>query len=220
MRFLLIEDDGMIGESLVRALGQSGYAVDWVQNCADGRESLLQNDYGLLLLDLGLPDEPGIDLLRWLREKGKDLPVLLITARDALDDRVTGLDSGADDYILKPFHFEELEARIRAALRRHEKRAAPLLSSGGLTLDPVTKTCARGDKSFTLSAREYAILYALMEKPGAVLSRAQLESRIYGWGDEIESNAVEYHIHQIRKKLGHDAIRNIRGMGYTVGEKP
>lgn len=220
MRFLLVEDDTMIGENLVRVLKLDGYAVDWVKNCADGRESLLQNDYGLLLLDLGLPDEPGIDLLRWLREKGNDIPVLLITARDALDDRVKGLDSGADDYILKPFHFEELEARIRAALRHHEKRAAPMLSSGGLTLDPVAKTCMRGNKSFSLSAREYALLYALMEKPGAVLSRQQLESKIYGWDDEIESNAVEYHIHQIRKKLGHDAIRNIRGVGYAAGEKP
>lgn len=220
MRFLLVEDDLMIGESLIKALHLGGYTVDWAKTGDDGRESLRQEDYELLLLDIGLPDMSGLDLLRWLRSKENNLPVILITARDGLDDRVKGLDSGADDYILKPFQFEELEARIRAALRRREGRAVPCLSVGDLSLDPATKTCKRGRISLTLSAKEYALLYALMEKPGTVLSRARLENKIYGWHDEIESNAIEYHIHQIRKKLGRDVIKNIRGVGYTIGEQP
>lgn len=217
MRFLLIEDDRMIGESLTRALKLAGYTVDWAENAGNGRESLLQHDYDLLLLDLGLPDGSGLDLLRWLRGKHNTLPVLILTARDSLEDRVAGLDGGADDYILKPFHLEELEARIRSALRRKEGRPQTGLQAGDLFLDPVTRHCRRGDLSIVLSAKEYALLYALMEKPSMKLTRAQLEEKIYGWNDEIESNAVEYHIYQLRKKLGRDAIRNIRGVGYMVG---
>ncbi len=217
MRFLLIEDDPMIGESLAKALKLAGYTVDWAENGENGRESLLQHTYDLLLLDLGLPDMSGLDLLRWLRGAGHTLPVLILTARDALEDRIAGLDGGADDYILKPFQLEELEARIRSALRRKESRPRPELSAGDIVLDPVTRNCRRGDLSIVLSAKEYALLYALMEKPGIKLSRMQLEEKIYGWNDEIESNAVEYHIYQLRKKLGRDVIRNIRGIGYTIG---
>jgi len=217
MRFLLIEDDPMIGESLTKALKLAGYTVDWAENGENGRESLLQHAYDLLLLDLGLPDMSGLDLLRWLRGAGHTLPVLLLTARDALEDRIAGLDGGADDYILKPFQLEELEARIRSALRRKEGRPRPELNAGNLVLDPVTRNCRRGDLSIILSAKEYALLYALMEKPGIKLSRMQLEEKIYGWNDDIESNAVEYHIYQLRKKLGRDVIRNIRGIGYTIG---
>lgn len=217
MRFLLIEDDRMIGESLAKALKLAGYTVDWAETGENGRESLLQHAYDLLLLDLGLPDMSGLDLLRWLRGNGHTLPVLILTARDALGDRIAGLDGGADDYILKPFHLEELEARIRSALRRNEGRPRPELCAGDIVLDPVTRNCRRGDLSVVLSAKEYALLYALMEKPGIKLSRMQLEEKIYGWNDDIESNAVEYHIYQLRKKLGRDVIRNIRGIGYTIG---
>lgn len=217
MRFLLIEDDRMIGESLAKALKLAGYTVDWAETGENGRESLLQHAYDLLLLDLGLPDMSGLDLLRWLRGNGHTLPVLILTARDALGDRIAGLDGGADDYILKPFHLEELEARIRSALRRNEGRPRPELCAGDIVLDPVTRNCRRGDLSVVLSAKEYALLYALMEKPGIKLSRMQLEEKIYGWNDDIESNAVEYHIYQLRKKLGRSVIRNIRGIGYTIG---
>lgn len=217
MRFLLIEDDRMIGESLTKALKLAGYAVDWAENCENGRESLLQHDYDLLLLDLGLPDGSGLALLQWWRSKENSLPALILTARDSLQDRVAGLDSGADDYILKPFHLEELEARIRSILRRREGRLRTELSAGNILLDPVTRNCRRGGLSAVLSAKEYALLYALMEKPGIKLSRMQLEEKIYGWNDNIESNAVEYHIYQLRKKFGRDVIRNIRGVGYTLG---
>ena len=183
-----------------------------------GDAALRTEPYALLLLDLGLPRKSGLDWLRELRRRGDPTPVLVVTARDAVADRIAGLDSGADDYLVKPFDLEELAARVRAVLRRRAGRAEPLLQHGDLTLDPATRQASFNGQPVTLSAREYALLAALLERPGAILSRAQLEQRLYGWGEEIESNAVEVHIHHLRKKLGADAIRNVRGLGYTLAK--
>lgn len=216
MRLLLVEDDIMIGESLAHALRGGGYAIDWVQDGVTAEESLEVSSYALVLLDLGLPGQSGLDLLRKIRRRRDKTPVLIITARDTVSDRVQGLDGGADDYLVKPFALEEIEARIRALLRRSVGQADPLLRAGDLVLDPVTKELSRNDIRLTLSAREYALMFALMERPGKVLSRAELEERLYGWNEEVSSNTVEVHIHQIRKKLGNSVIRNIRGLGYSV----
>ena len=216
MRILLVEDDLMIGESLQQALKQSGHAVDWVQNGLTADKALTVEPYELVLLDLGLPGKSGIEVLRQLRSRGSGVPVIIITARDAVSDRVDGLDSGADDYLIKPFALEELDARIRAAARRRGGRADPLMVCGGLTLNPATREVSYSGQTQVLPAREYALLFALMERPGNVLSRAQLEERLYGWNEEIASNAVEVHVHQLRKKLGVEVIRTIRGLGYLV----
>ena len=173
-----------------------------------------------MLLDLGLPGRDGLDVLRTLRSRESALPVLVVTARDAVDDRVAGLDAGADDYILKPFEISELLARMRAVLRRHGGVATPVLTSALLTLDPATREAsAHGQPPVQLSNREFALLHALMQRPGAILSRADLEDRVYGWGEEVESNAIEYLIHSLRKKLGSEAIRNIRGAGWMVSKQ-
>lgn len=216
MRILLVEDDTMIGESLRHTLKGDGYAVDWVQDGETATLSLKSEMYDLILLDLGLPNESGIDVLNGLRKQRNTIPVLIITARDAVTDRVAGLNAGADDYLIKPFALTELEARIRALLRRKNGHAAPLMVCGEVTLNPSTKELSYKEKTIVMSAREYALMYALMEKSGAILSRSQLEERLYGWNEEVGSNAVEVHIHQLRKKLGADIIRNIRGLGYVV----
>ncbi len=216
MRLLVVEDDLMIGESLQHALKAGGYAVDWTQNGDEALLALKDSSYDLVLLDLGLPGKSGIDVLHSLREKKNNVPVLILTARDTVSDRVAGLDGGADDYLAKPFSLEELEARIRAILRRKSGGSGPLILCGALELNPVTKELACGKTAAQLSAREYAIMHALMERPGAILSRAQLEERLYGWNEEVGSNAVEVHIHALRKKFGKDIIRNIRGMGYMA----
>ena len=218
MRLLLVEDDNMIGEAVRAGLRQEGFTVDWVREAEQGDVALRTEPYALLLLDLGLPRKSGLDWLRELRRRGEATPVLVVTARDAVADRIAGLDGGADDYLVKPFDLDELAARVRAVLRRHGGRAAPLLQHGELTLDPATRRATWKGQPVALSAREYALLAALLERPGAILSRAQLEQRLYGWGEEVESNAVEVHIHHLRRKLGADTIRNVRGLGYTLAK--
>ena len=218
MRLLLVEDDNMIGEAVRTGLRQEGFTVDWVREAEAGEAALRTESYALLLLDLGLPRKSGLDWLRELRRRGDPTPVLVITARDAVADRIAGLDGGADDYMVKPFDLEELAARVRAVLRRRAGRAEPLMQHGDLTLDPATRQATLKGQPVTLSAREYALLAALLERPGAILSRAQLEQRLYGWGEEVESNAVEVHIHHLRRKLGTDVIRNVRGLGYTLAK--
>ena len=218
MRLLLVEDDAMIGESVRAGLRRDGFAVDWVQ---DGRaaEVALANvnaAYDLLLLDLGLPRKEGLEVLKTLRRGGNLLPVLVLTARDSVADRVKGLDAGADDYLVKPFDLDELSARIRALLRRRAGRAASAIQFGELALDPATREVTLKGRQLALSAREFALL----ERPGAVLSREQLEEKLYGWNEEVESNAVEVYIHGLRKKLGADFIKNIRGVGYMVPRRP
>lgn len=218
MRVLLVEDDKMIGESLQFALRKSGYSIDWAEDGETAALSLQNQDYDLLLLDLGLPRFSGIELLERLRAKKNAVPVLILTARDSIDDRVRGLDAGADDYLIKPFALEELEARIRVLLRRRAGRAEAEIAHGALRINPATHQLNYKNKQFILSAKEFALLSALLEKPGAVQSRAQLEERLYGWNEEVESNAVEVHIHNLRKKLGNEIIRNIRGVGYVIGD--
>ena len=226
MRLLLVEDDRMIGESLRAALRLEGQAVDWVRDVAAARATLASERFDLVLLDLGLPPGPGpetvdgLSVLRELRARRDDTPLIVLTARDGPGDRVQGLDSGADDYLVKPFELDELNARMRAVLRRRSGRAQPLLQHRGVTLDPATHQVTRDGEPVLLSAREFAVLEALMARPGALLSRAQLEDRLYGWGEEIESNAVSVYIHQLRRKLGADFIGNMRGVGYFVGGAP
>src|SRR5512137_679963 len=216
MRLLLVEDDRMIGESLRKALRQCGYAVDWVRDgrAADG--TLSTERFDLVLLDLGLPQRDGMDVLQALRARGNRTPVIVLTARDSLASRVQGLDAGADDYLVKPFELDELLARMRAVLRRHSGRAEPAIEVGGVSLDPATRTVSRDGVPLALSAREYAVLEALMLRPGAILSRAQLEDRLYGWGEELESNAISVYVHQLRRKLGDGFIHTVRGIGYYV----
>ena len=226
MRLLIVEDDRMIGDSLQRALRLEGHAVDWVRDAGAADGTLASERFDLVLLDLGLPPgnapgassrpADGLAVLLAMRARHDATPVIVLTARDARGDRVAGLDAGADDYIVKPFEFDELNARIRAVLRRHAGRAEPVLAHGGVTLDPATHRVTRRGVPVALSAREFAVLEALLVRPGAVLSRTQLEDRLYGWGEEIESNAVSVYIHQLRRKLGPDFIRNVRGVGYFV----
>lgn len=217
MRILLAEDDAMIGQAIHDALRDAALTVDWVHDGAMALSTLGHQHYDALLLDLGLPGKDGFAVLHSLRARGSELPVLIITARDALDDRVHGLDGGADDYVIKPFAMAELLARLRAVSRRRAGNAFPLLDNGVLTLDPATRQATRrGAETTQLSAREFALLHALMLRPGTLLSRSELEDRIYGFGEEVESNAVEYLIYALRRKLGQDAIRNVRGIGWMV----
>jgi DNA-binding response OmpR family regulator len=218
MRILLVEDDPMIGKTLQQALQQDGYAVDWVTDGEAGRVAIAtaQGAYALVLLDLGLPRKGGLALLRELRREGNRVRVLVVTARDAVADRVEGLDAGADDYLTKPFSLDELTARMRALLRRDVAREDNVLRHGELALDTAAHTVTKGGRAIDVSAREFALLAALLERPGAALSKAQLEERIYRWGDEVESNAVEVHIHNLRKKLGSETIRTLRGVGYAL----
>jgi DNA-binding response OmpR family regulator len=217
MRLLLVEDDRMIGESLRKALRGSGHAVDWVRDGRAADAALSSERFDLLLLDLGLPQRDGIEVLRALRARGDRTPVIVVTARDTLASRVAGLDEGADDYVVKPFELDELLARIRAVARRHAGRAEPALAVENVTLDPSTREVTRDGVPLSLSAREYAVLEALMLRPGAILSRAQLEDRLYGWGEELESNAISVYVHQLRRKLGEGFIHTVRGVGYYVG---
>ncbi|MBL8416507.1 MAG: response regulator [Propionivibrio sp.] len=220
MRLLLVEDDRMIGTSVQSGLRQEGYSVDWVRDGSAAELAIANGVYELILLDLGLPRKTGLDLLAGLRRKGSVLPVLVITARDSVADRVKGLDAGADDYLVKPFDLDELSARIRALLRRQAGRASPLIEHGALSLNPATHEVFQDGAPVNLSGREFALLNALLEHPGVPLSRAQLEERIYGWDEEVESNTVEVYIHSLRRKLGAEWIRNVRGVGYRVPERP
>ncbi len=216
MRILLVEDDRMIGEAVTVALKDAAYAVDWVQDGAAAGSALELGEHQAVLLDLGLPKRDGLEVLRRLRQAGNAVAVIVITARDGVEDRIKGLDFGADDYLVKPFDVDELLARLRAVARRQGGQAAPLLSNGVVSLDPATREAHRGDLVQALSAREFALLQALLLRPGAILTRAELESRIYGWNEEVESNAVDFLIHGVRRKLGADVIRNVRGAGWMV----
>jgi two-component system, OmpR family, response regulator QseB len=218
MRLLLVEDDAMIGAGLRKGLQQEGYVVDWVHDGAAAEAALHTGSHAMLLLDLGLPRKDGFSVLEGLRKRKNPIPVLILTARDAVAERVKGLDLGADDYLVKPFSLDELAARIRAVQRRHAGRAEPRIVYCGLTLDPAARKVSCGGKEMPVSAREFSLLQALLERPGMALSRSQLEDRIYGWGQEVASNAVEVHVHNLRKKLGEDAIRTVRGVGYAIGD--
>jgi two-component system, OmpR family, response regulator len=219
MRVLVIEDDQMVGAAVVQALKDAAYAVDWVTDGVTAVEATEIENYDVALLDLGLPVTDGREVLRRLRVKGGRLPVIIVTARDGVDDRIDGLDLGADDYLVKPFEIGELLARMRAILRRQGSGASPILSNGRITLDPATHMASNDGEAAALTAREFALLQALLMRPGTILSRGELERTIYGWNEEVESNAIEYLIHTIRKKLGAQAIRNVRGVGWMV-DKP
>ncbi|HQT63135.1 MAG: DNA-binding response regulator [Acidocella sp. 20-57-95] len=216
MRVLLIEDDIPIGNGLVAALKAAGMSVDWVRDGLAGQDALRDDGYAIALLDLGLPGIDGMAVLQAARRHGVATPVLIITARDALESRVAGLDLGADDYLLKPFEMPELLARMRVLVRRRAGRATLRLSTSTAELDTGTHEFTHDGQTAILTAREYALLHALMERPGLILSRAQIEERIYGWGEEVESNAVEVLIHAIRRKFGKGAILNVRGAGWLV----
>ncbi|TIR17085.1 MAG: response regulator [Mesorhizobium sp.] len=218
MRLLLAEDDPVIGSGLQQGLRKKAFAVDWVR---DGNSALLALEtasYALLLLDLGLSEQDGMSVLRTLRLRDDTLPTIIITARDALSDRVAGLESGADDYLIKPFALEELIARINTVLRRHAGRAQTELRAGPLRLDPVRHLLWLRDEPASVSAKEFALLRTLMRAPGTVLSREQLEEQLYGWDKEVDSNTVEVHIYNLRRRLGANVIRTVRGVGYRIGE--
>jgi two-component system, OmpR family, response regulator QseB len=216
MRLLLVEDDAMIGEAIRTGLKRDGFAVDWVYDGESADRVLRTEAFDLALLDLGLPRKDGLQVLQALRARRQSLPVLIITARDAVSDRIQGLDAGADDYLVKPFDLDELAARIRALLRRKSGRPEPRMEHLGVTLDPATHAVSRDGREVDLSPKEFALLQLLLERPGTIHSRSQIEERLYGWGEEVESNAVEVHIHGLRRKLGADFILNVRGVGYRV----
>lgn len=219
MRLLLVEDDPLLGEGIRAGLTQAGFAVDWVKDGEQARAALESETYGLMVLDLGLPRLSGEEVLRRLRAKNDPLPVLILTARDTVADRVKGLDAGADDYLVKPFDLDELTARLRALLRRSGGRATPVIRHGKLEVDPAAHAAALDGRPVELAPKEFAILLDLLENAGRVRSREQLEQSLYGWGEEVESNAVEVHIHHLRKKLGSELIRTLRGVGYLI-DKP
>ncbi|MBI0067539.1 MULTISPECIES: response regulator transcription factor [Snodgrassella] len=216
MRILLLEDDKMIAEALSDMLHIAGFAVDCVTDGLAAERVLQPDIYDIALLDIGVPGQDGLCVLHHLRAKNSDLPVILITARDTVEERINGLDSGADDYVIKPFAPSELLARIRALLRRRSGHATPVLSNGTITLNPATREVSANGQVTRLSAREYALLYSLLLQPGTILSRQELEEKLYGWNEEVESNAVEVVIHGIRKKLGSNVIKNVRGLGWLV----
>ena len=216
MRILLVEDDPQLGDGLSVGLRQAGFAVDWVRDGQSADHALASESFDLLVLDLGLPRLSGMDVLQQARRRGQKLPILILTARDATGDKIAGLDAGADDYLVKPIDIDELAARIRALSRRSAGRAAPLLIHGELQLDPAAHTVRVAGQEMDLSAREFSLLQLLLENTGRVLTRSQLEQSLYGWRDEPDSNALEVHIHHLRKKLGTDLIRTLRGVGYTI----
>jgi DNA-binding response OmpR family regulator len=218
MRVLIVEDDEMIGESLVRGLSDEGYAVDWVRDGEHAQEALQAPDaqFHMALLDWGLPRKSGMDVLRAVRAARNNILVLIITARGSLEERIEGLDQGADDFLVKPFELAELKARMRALARRHVGRIQPNLRTSALLLDTAQRSVLRRGEPIKLSAREYSVLHALMERPGAVLSRAQLEARVYSWGEQVESNAIEFLLHRLRGKIGAEQIENVRGLGWRI----
>ena len=218
MRILLAEDDPQLGDGLTVGLRQDGYAVDWVRDGQAADHALASESFDLLVLDLGLPRLSGMEVLARLRGRGQALPVLILTARDATGDKIAGLDGGADDYLVKPIDLDELAARVRALARRTGGRAAPLLQLGDLVLDPAARRVMLAGVSIELSAREFSLLQTLMENSGRVMTRAQLEASLYGWRDEPDSNALEVHIHHLRKKVGAERIRTLRGVGYMMAK--
>ena len=220
MHILLVEDDPMIGQSLMRALKDDGMSGDWIRDGVAGNLAIMSGGYSLVLLDLGLPRKSGFDLLRGMRARSDRTPLLIITARDEVDDRVTGLDLGADDYLIKPFGLKELAARIRAVLRRNDGSAALTVGNGEITLDLATRATTYRGKTLLLPTREFNLLYALVDRPGTILSRTQLEERLYAGNQEVESNAVEVLIHYLRKKFDKEIIRNVRGIGWMVVQHP
>ena len=216
MRILLVEDDAMIGKAVLDVLRSEHYAVDWVRDGSAAGAALVAERYDLVLLDLGLPKADGLTVLRSLRSRRDTVPVLVATARDAIGDRVAGLDAGADDYIVKPYDTDELLARVRALLRRSAARGEPLISHKGLELNPATREASLHGQALSLTPREWALLEPMLQRPGVVFSKAQLEQKLYSWKDDISSNAVEVYVHGLRKKLGADFIRTVRGLGYVV----
>jgi len=214
----LAEDDPMIGSAVEQGLRNAGYSVDWVRDGKAAELALRTGTYALLVLDLGLAQQDGLSLLKKMRGSGNTMPVLIVTARSAVSDRIIGLNLGADDYLAKPFDLDELVARIRALIRRHAGRAHPEMRLGRLCLNPLSREVRLDDEPVVLPHREFALLEALLETPGAVLSTEQLEEKLYGWGEEVASNAIEVHVHRLRKKLGVDWIRNVRGVGYKLVE--
>ena len=218
MRILLVEDDPLIGEALGQALRDAAYTLDWVQDGELGLAAIKSHEYGVMLLDLGLPGKTGFEVLEVLRKSQNTLPTIIVTARDQVDDRIKGLDLGADDYLVKPFSVSELQARIRAVTRRSQGGTSSVLSCGELSLDEATAVVTKNADSFTLSAREFTLLRLLMKRPGKIYSRSELEEQIYGWDEEVASNAIEFIIHGLRKKLGKQTIKNIRGLGWMVNK--
>jgi two-component system response regulator QseB len=216
MRILLIEDDDMIGKAVRQGLIQAGFAVDWVTDGRNAALSLANGVYDLAILDLGLPKKDGMAVLTELRATRNELPVIIASARDTVRDRIAGLEAGADDYVLKPFDLDELIARVRALLRRRAGTGSPLLRHGDLVMDPARRAVSQAGVVIELSAREFSVLEALMQKPGTVVSREKLEESVYGWGEEVGSNAIEVHLHNLRRKLGMAVIKNVRGVGYRV----
>ncbi|MGO4381240.1 response regulator [Pseudoduganella sp. RAF53_2] len=217
MRLLLVEDDPMIGDSIEGGLLAENYAVDWARDGASAELALSTQAYDLVLLDLGLPRKQGMDVLRSLRTRGMDVPVLVVTARDSTAARVEGLDAGADDYLIKPFDLDELLARIRALLRRRVSRTSSIINHGRLTLNLATHEAAFDGAPVTLSAREFAVLRALLDEPGTVVSKSKLEEKLYGWNAEVESNTIDVYVHHLRKKFDQGLIQTVRGVGYKVG---
>lgn len=217
MRILLVEDDDLLGDGVRHGLTQYGYTVDWVKNGQAAQQAILSTEkFDIVILDIGLPQRSGLEVLKTIRAKNDKTPVILLTARVTVEDRIKGLDAGADDYIAKPFDFEELCARIRAMQRRSVQRAEPILSYGAITLDPASHSVFKDGELMNISRREYALLQKLLENVGRVISREQLTQTLYGWGDEVDSNALEVHIHNLRKKFGSNFIRTIRGVGYMI----
>lgn len=216
MRILLVEDDQMIGEGVVDGLKSEGYAVDWVQDGNSALIALRTTPFSLVILDLGIPGKDGLSVLHDIRAQRMSIPVLITTARDTVQDRIKGLDTGADDYLIKPFDLDELSARIRALLRRAVGRSEPTIDRGRLTIRPETREVFYKDEPVLLSSKEYALLVALADRPGVVLSRGQLEEKLYNWDSTVGSNAIEVHIHHLRKKLSDDAIKTVRGVGYLL----
>lgn len=216
MRILVVEDDALIGDAVRRGLAAAGFTVDWVRDGRAAELAVEANDYAAAVLDLGLPRVDGLTWLESLRKRNNALPVIVVTARDTLQDKIKGLNVGADDYLAKPFDLDELIARLRAVLRRHAGRPSHVLECGGIRFDTQARSVSLDNAPITLSARELALLEILLEQPGAVLSREALEARLYGWGEEPASNSLEVHLHNLRRKLGVERIRNVRGVGYKV----
>lgn len=216
MRLLLIEDDEILGDGIMSGLREFGYSVDWVGNLSQARSALMTVDYDAMVLDLNLPDGSGLELLKELRNDNRLLPVMILTARDTVEDKINGLDTGADDYLIKPFDLDEMAARLRALIRRNHGRVHPLLKHNNIVMDVAAHQVSVNDTPLELSAREFSLLQLLMENSGKVMSKTRIEDKIYSWDDEIESNSIEVHIHNLRKKLGMDSIKTIRGVGYVI----